>query len=750
MKRMKRTISIFLSMLMLFALLPTAALADLVVAPVKTFMVGFDAALGGTVKMKIGDDAEQDVTDPWSRSYSYDGATQITFTLTPSEEAAEEDIEPAVEVWYHLADENDQEKEAVQPQLTKNQNDGTYSFTITPNSLWTDVTDPQFTVYVSWNPEYEQFGPNDDQYMVEIYVPGGDDEGWVRVQPGPNDGNYMSFGCKEKCIYDKKDEEDKLYVTFYPNPGMKIHGLVIGDDYYGFVDDQIRDDLTDVTFQDLPTLQPDGSCRMTITIPAASAPTPLSGDDDPDDAAPENAIYVEAQFVGAGEGNVPAVPSNLRWDGKVAKWDAVPGADNYGVKLKYTAPEYIGSDYWLTASPDPNFTDGACSCDFSAYLDSLIDSGAVWGFSVFSTKNNVRSDDSDPCAYGGSTTTGYTVTFNATGGSVTPATGTTGADGKLSTLPTPTRSDYSFKGWYTAASGGTQVTTDTVFTQNTTIYAQWNYTGGSGPVTPSVTYYTLTATAGEGGSISPSGQVGVRRNGAKTFTITPDEGYVVDDVLVDGESVGAVTEYTFEKVTKKHTIAVSFQEAEVRPAWNPFEDITVGAWFYDSVKYVCENGMMVGTAEDKFSPDATTTRGMIVTILYRLEGEPDVSGTNVFNDVAEGKYYADAVKWAAKNEIVSGYGNGKFGPEDAITREQMAAILYRYASYKGEDMTKTADLSKFTDSGKISGYAEAPLSWVNAEGLISGKGGGILDPLGKATRAEVSAILHRFCENVVK
>lgn len=183
---------------------------------------------------------------------------------------------------------------------------------------------------------------------------------------------------------------------------------------------------------------------------------------------------------------------------------------------------------------------------------------------------------------------------------------------------------------------------------------------------------------------------------------------------------------------------------------NPFTDVAEGAWYYDSIKYVYSNGMMVGTGDTKFSPDTTTTRGMIVTILYRLEGEPAVSGTSSFNDVASGRWYANAVKWAAENEIVGGYGNGNFGPEDPISREQMAAILYRYAAFKGFDMTKTADLSKFTDSGKISDWAKAALSWANAEGLINGKGGGILDPLGNATRAEVSAILYRFCENVVK
>lgn len=179
---------------------------------------------------------------------------------------------------------------------------------------------------------------------------------------------------------------------------------------------------------------------------------------------------------------------------------------------------------------------------------------------------------------------------------------------------------------------------------------------------------------------------------------------------------------------------------------NPFTDVAEGAWYFDSVKYVHSEGMMVGTSATKFSPDATTTRGMVVTILYRLEGEPAVSGKSTFADVVGTAWYANAVEWAAKNKIVDGYGNGKFGPEDVITREQMVAILYRYAAFKGLDMTKTADLSKFTDSGKISSWAKPALSWANAEGLISGKSGDVLDPLGTATRAEVATILRNFCE----
>lgn len=180
--------------------------------------------------------------------------------------------------------------------------------------------------------------------------------------------------------------------------------------------------------------------------------------------------------------------------------------------------------------------------------------------------------------------------------------------------------------------------------------------------------------------------------------------------------------------------------------------VSIGAddWFKDDVQYVYEKGLMLGTGEGTFSPYLNTTRGMIVTILYRLEGKPVASDSRPFDDVESGKYYEKAISWAVENHIIKGYGNGKFGPEDDISREQMATILYNYAKFKGYDVSKMTDLSRFTDSNKISVWASTPLAWANAEGLINGKGDGILDPGGNALRCEVAAILHRFEEKIVK
>ena len=240
-----------------------------------------------------------------------------------------------------------------------------------------------------------------------------------------------------------------------------------------------------------------------------------------------------------------------------------------------------------------------------------------------------------------------------------------------------------------------------------------------------------------------------------TITVIPNDGYVLDDLTVldsDGNKIKvkkvSKTEYTFEMprsaVTVEATFALATEEAEPLP----FTDVTEGTWYYDAVRYAYENDLMAGTSATTFSPNLITTRGMIVTILYRLEGSPTVSTAPAFTDVPDGQWYSDAIAWAAANDVVGGYGNGLFGPNDTITREQLAAILYRYAQHKGYDMTASADLSGYTDSGSISTWAQTAMQWANGAGLITGKSSTTLDPLGPATRAEVASILMRFCENM--
>ena len=265
-------------------------------------------------------------------------------------------------------------------------------------------------------------------------------------------------------------------------------------------------------------------------------------------------------------------------------------------------------------------------------------------------------------------------------------------------------------------------------------------TGSGGGVAP--VYYTISAAAGPGGTISPE-SAAVASYGSRTFTITPDSGYEIADVLVDGKSIGVKTTYTFEKVTGKHTISATFKRIF------PFKDVKETDWFYNSVKYAFENSLMTGTSTDIFNPLLDTSRAMIVTILHRLGKTPNAPA-NIFADVDEGTWYTDAVSWAAANGIVKGYGGGLFGPTDSVTREQLACILYNYARYAGYDVSQSAELTGFIDGGSTSDWAVEAMQWAVGSGLIRGKGNNLLDPTGPATRAEVAAILERFIEGNAK
>lgn len=278
-----------------------------------------------------------------------------------------------------------------------------------------------------------------------------------------------------------------------------------------------------------------------------------------------------------------------------------------------------------------------------------------------------------------------------------------------------------------------------------------------------VAYYQAPSHGGSGssgGSASTTYTLTFETNGGSAISkVTKNKGTTIDLAQYAPTKSGATFEgwYADKGLTKKITSVKLDANTTVYAKWTeapvsglPFGDVKSGDWFYNDVKYVYEKGMMAGTAADVFAPNATTTRAMIVTILYRLEGSPAVTGTNAFVDVPAGQWYTDAVNWAAANQIVKGTSATTFAPNDSITREQMAAILYRYAQYKGYDVTKKADLSEYSDNGQVSAYAKDALAWANAAKLINGVTNTTLAPQGNATRAQVSAILHRFCDGVVK
>lgn len=283
-------------------------------------------------------------------------------------------------------------------------------------------------------------------------------------------------------------------------------------------------------------------------------------------------------------------------------------------------------------------------------------------------------------------------------------------------------------------------------------YTKPSSSSSGGSSSGKTTYKVTTSAVNNGGvNASPSN---AEKGATITITLSPDKGYKLDKLTVtdgSGKTVSTVkksdTVYTFTMPASAVKVGVSYVKATETPSKTKFNDVSANDWFASAVDYVTGKGMMNGTADNTFSPKANTTRGMVVTVLYRLEHQPSTSAAS-FTDVASGAYYANAVAWANANGIVSGYGSGKFGPNDKVTREQLAAILYRYAQYKKYDVSGAKSLDGYTDAQSVSSYAVPALQWANAAGVVTGKSGNKLDPKGNATRAEVAAMLMRFCENV--
>ena len=338
----------------------------------------------------------------------------------------------------------------------------------------------------------------------------------------------------------------------------------------------------------------------------------------------------------------------------------------------------------------------------------------------------------------------HIVTFDGNGGTSSVGSMTT-TNQKLTSLPSASRSgSYSFDGWYTEKSGGTKITTATIFSANTSVYAHWTYTGGGGGgYNPPVTYYTLRFETG-GGSDIPSVRESYNTYIDLTKYVPTWRGHTFIGWYTERSLMNKVSGVY---LTKDMTVYAGWRVDE-NPGTgaNPFTDVSEKDWFYGDVMFVYENGLMLGTSKTLFSPHGTATRGMMATILWRMEGSPAPKGKNSFTDVEAGKWYADAITWTAENGIFAGYGKDKFGPDDPITREQLAAIFYRYADYKGYDLTVKGNLDKFKDADKITDYAETAMGWAVGSGLMKGKSGNLLDPQGTATRAEIAAMLHRFIE----
>lgn len=272
------------------------------------------------------------------------------------------------------------------------------------------------------------------------------------------------------------------------------------------------------------------------------------------------------------------------------------------------------------------------------------------------------------------------------------------------------------------------------------------YVGGSSSSGSTSTTYNVNVNAATNGAVAADKKT-ASKGTTVTVTASPSKGYVVDAVKVvdkDGKDV-AVTEkdgkYVFTMPASAVTVTGSFKAETPAPVALPFTDVKSGDWFYPAVQYAYAQGLMTGTSATTFAPNGTMNRAMIVTVLYRLEKSPAVTGASKFTDVPAGQWYSDAVAWAAANKIVNGYDETTFGPMNAVTREQMAAILFRYEQVKGlENVTLEENLNRFPDQNKISAYAIPALQWAVGQKIINGNADGTLDPTGTATRAQVAQI----------
>ncbi len=287
--------------------------------------------------------------------------------------------------------------------------------------------------------------------------------------------------------------------------------------------------------------------------------------------------------------------------------------------------------------------------------------------------------------------------------------------------------------------------------------ASYQYTASTGGGTV-VKRYDVTLADTDNGSITATHKR-ASKNSTVTITATPDEGYVVDAVTVtekDGDKVEVTkkddNKYTFKMPASDVTVKVTFKATQTepeQPSGLPFTDVAKDAWYFPAVEYVFNNGLMNGTTATTFAPNVELNRAMMAAVLYNMEGKPACDKSGLFSDVADGMWYTDAVNWAASNNIVSGMPDGTYAPNQALTREQMASVLYRYAEYKGIDVSARADLSTFTDGTTVSPWAQDVVQWAVAEKLINGVGTE-LQPKGTATRAQVATVLMNYSENVAK
>ncbi len=443
---------------------------------------------------------------------------------------------------------------------------------------------------------------------------------------------------------------------------------------------------------------------------------------------------------------------------------------SYDENNHYRKCEYEGCDEVTDLAPHTFITDdGDCTtggtCEVCGYT--------LPGEYSEHLYHNALDDSCDrPGCLGKREAAAVSITYDANGGTVPEdATAATGDDGKLTAnLVTPVRNGWEFQGWFTAPGGGAPVTNESIFYEDATIYAHWKSKfHGSGGVSGSggggsgggfgtgvgsdtETEYELKFNTNGGTEIkSVKGKKNLTINLGKYATTKENCEFLgwckdadLENIITEVVLTGDTTIYA------KWSEGPGPSEEPVESAAPPeeeggFSDVEKDDWFYDAVDYVRERGIMNGISDSEFDPHGTATRGMVVTMLYRLEGEPDVPDEAEFSDVTAEDYYGKAAAWANEQEIVTGYGDGRFGPEDEVSREQMAAVLYRYARSKGYDVSADdGDITAFEDAESVSEYATDAIKWAVKVGIINGNENK-LTPAENAERAQVAALFMRFC-----
>lgn len=472
-----------------------------------------------------------------------------------------------------------------------------------------------------------------------------------------------------------------------------------------------------------------------------------------------------------------------------------PGGDDspvYQIEYEIYGAQIKDKDYQTTYSPkDEEQTISVPELEWTGYtlkgwtygddervqkdtvtIPAGVEENPLWLYAVFEKEGEPGS-------------TVYSISYELAGGSVTrdnPDIYTRSEEEQTLALYDPVRPGYTFRGWtYRDVTSPTRtVTLPAGFSGALTLTANWSYNGGGGSTGGGTSggggssgggssggggggSYSITSASKTEHGVVTFNPIHARKGSTVTITAKPDAGYVLESLTVTDEDGTVLTltpeggnKYSFVMPDSKVEVEAVFVPREDsttpstepgEPSSLPFTDVASGSWYYDAVQYVYGRGMMNGTSASTFTPDAATTRGMIVTMLYRLENTPQ-TGASAFQDVASGQYYTQAVSWASENGIVSGYGDGRFGPDDSITREQMAVILYRYAQYKGASTAGAGSLAGFADAGQVGSYAADAMSWAVSVGLINGVGNQTLAPRQSATRAQVAVILMRFCQSM--